>query len=566
MSHNRREILQPWEAFIAPTERVLLEDAVGRKAASTIRQYPPGIPNIMPSMTYSKDILDEIKHAYKSGVDIIGIDMVSDRTVDVVIESGREIHAKENKSFDVQTLDSQSLSEHTTHEIADYFRTEFSAAPYFHFAFHESAPLQSLPHTLDFDAYTVSVGLSDSDKRQACQDALREIAIQRAMKQELKLDLDSIHLPKGFHLWTDKKICREQIKDRLSDPGYVTLVRDKETAELVGLLHARMGTVERIFQTEEWSDPLLFSRYKNPNLQDDQNRFYKKIKFHFGLKFTDLIMTISAQIITPAVQGGDVFYEMMRSMAQVITPEHSKLPLLCEIPAFGTAHTLNTAFTDRIVFGVLKNTHPIVFCMQSSQALFPFIHERAHWSYILRKAVRDKRHYRTKYFIPLPTDNNNVVVKPNGKLGLAVFAVAPIPKGSRIAVFTGETYKAETALDLPEIMRNHAIQIGRREFIFGYKGLAHRLCHSCDPNCGIRNLTEIFAIRDISIGEEMTWDYRCSENSNWVLETCLCGSDRCTGSVGNYDSLPTPIKKEYLSKNMVSEWLTSTEMDYLKAR
>jgi len=549
MAHNRPEIIRAWDAFIAPTERVSLDEACGRNAASTIRQYPPGIPDIIPGMTYSTDILKTLKLAHSAGIDVIGVDMTTDRNVDVIIEN-----SDRKNRFNVETIDSRQIDDRTIYEIADYFRAGFCAAPYFHFAFHESDPLQSLPHTIDFDAYTVSVGLSDKTKRETCQDTLREIAIMRA-KSDLNPDFDSVQLPKGFHRWTDKNICRIQIKDRLSDPGYVTLVRDRETGELAGLLHSRMGTVEHLFQTEEWSDPLLFSTYDDPNLQDDPNHFYKKIDYHFDLKPSDEIMTISAQIITPSIQGGDAFYDMMRSMAKVISPEHSKLPLLCEIPSYGTAHTLNTAFTDRIIFGVLRNTHPLVFCERSSQALFPFIHQRKHWNYTLRKAVREKRQYRTKYFVSRPTDNPNVVVKPNGKIGLAVFAAAPIIKGSRIAIFTGEHYKSKTALGLPEIMRDHAIQVGRDEFVFGYKGLAHCVCHSCNPNCGIRNLTEIYAVEDISEGEQITWDYRCSENSDWVLETCLCDSERCTGSVGNYDSLPSQIKKEYLSKDMVSEWL-----------
>jgi len=49
--------------------------------------------------------------------------------------------------YNIQTFDAQSISDSTANEIADYFRTGFTAAPYFHFAFHESDPLQSLPHT-----------------------------------------------------------------------------------------------------------------------------------------------------------------------------------------------------------------------------------------------------------------------------------------------------------------------------------------------------------------------------------------------------------------------------------
>ena len=541
-----------WNAYIAPTEHITLDQADGRIAASIIRQYPPGVPDIIPGMRYSSQTIRDIEDAHARGVEIIGVDMETDRHVEVLVQTETKTGQP-----DIQTFDSQTISESTANEIADYFRTGFSAAPYFHFAFHESDPLQSLPHTLDLDAYIVSTALSDPKKRRACQEALLESAFQRALQTKDTIDLSSLILPKGFHLWTDKELCRKHIKDRLSDPGYVTLVRCPETKKLLGLYHSRVGSVKRIYETEEWSNPLLFSRYNDEKIKDDADRFYEKIDYHFGLKPYDTIITISAQILSPEIQGQDSFYKMMRSMALVVKPEHTELPLLAEIPPFGTAHVFNTAFTERLIFGVLKNDHPVVFSSQLSQTLFPFVSEKTYWHHMVKTTVRKKRIYEKKFYIPLPTDCAHVTVQPNGKLGLAVFATDDIPANTRIAVFTGEAYQSDTALGLPEIMRDHAIQSGAREYVFGYKGLAHCLCHSCDPNCGIRNFTEIFTVKNVLKGEQLSWDYRCSENSDWVLETCLCGADRCTGRVGNFDSLPQQMKAEYLSKSMVSEWILS---------
>ncbi len=556
MTYDRDDLTPAWDAFIAPTERIALDNAMGRVAASTIRQYPPGIPEIIPGMRYSSHVVERLEKAHSEGVDIIGVNMDADRQVEVLVET----EAKRNDPV-IQTFDAQSISDIVANEIADYFRTGFSAAPYFHFAFHESDPLQSLPHTLDFDAYTVSIALSDPEKRRVCQETIRESAYKRALNSKTGVEPDKIILPDGFHLWTHKELCRKHIKDRLSDPGYVTLVREQDTQELIGLLHSRMGSVARLFASEEWSDPLLFSTHKDETIRDDPDRFFKKMEYHFDLKPHDSLMTISAQLLNPDIQGGEIFYKMMRSMALKIKAEHAALPILSEIPTYGTAHTLNAAMNHRLVFGVLKNGHPVVFCSQMSQALFPLINERSHWRHILKKAAREKQQYRKQYYISLPTDHAAVTVRPNGKLGLAVFATKDIAADTRIAIFTGEKYASKTALGLPEIMRDHAIQTGLAEFVFGYRGLAQCLCHSCDPNCGIRNRTEIYTIKAVSKGEQLTWDYRCSENSDWVLDNCLCGTDRCTGSVKNFDSLPQNMKDEYLSRSMVSDWIVSTLSD-----
>ena len=556
MTHETLPILNPWDAFIAPTERMKLEDATGRIAASTIRQYPPGIPEIIPGMLYTPQHLETLEKAHASGVEIIGVDMDADRSVEVMATFTDNID-----SIDIETYNAHEISDSTANEIADFFRVGFSNAPYFHFAFHESDPLQSLPHTLDFEAYTVSLALDDEEKRKRCKEVLRDTAYRKALKTRSLPNLETIILPDGFHLWTDKILCRKHIKQRLEDPGYVTLVRDRKHNKLLGLLHSRMGTVERLFQTEEWSDPLLFSTYNDDSLKDCPSRFFGKVSYHFGITPGDPIMTISAQILDDSLQGGDIFYKMMKSMALQIKPEHAALPIMSEIPPHGTAHTLNTALNDRIVFGVLKNEHPVVYCSQMSQVLFLLVSEKKNWNNALRKAAREKREYRTQYYISRSTDSSLVKVKPNGKLGLAVFATENIPANTRIATFTGEKYKAATALELPAIMRDHAIQIGAQEFVFGYKGLAHCLCHSCDPNCGIRSLTEIFTVRKINAGEQLTWDYRCSENSNWVLENCLCASTRCSGRIANFDSLPPDIKSEYISKSMVSDWIISSLSD-----
>lgn len=411
---------------------------------------------------------------------------------------------------------------------------------------------------MDFLAWAEALSLPDGADKEALKERLLLQAQDSAESWYREEEINTIKLPDGFYRWSDPDICRKLIADRLSDPGYVTLVRDKTTMELIGLLHSRMGTVERLFMTEEWYNPCLFSKYQNDQLLDNPERFYEKIRSHFQLTETEHCMTISAQILHPSALGGDIFYAMMRSMALKITPEHANLPLICEISPEGTAHVLNIAASRRIVFDVIKNGHPVVYSEKTSDALYPFVTDESHWIYRLKKEICQQREYKTQHYVRSTKDNPNVEVRSHGELGLAVFATAPIKEDDRIAVFEGEPYNAEDALAVPSMMKDHVIQTGPTSFVFGYRGLAHCLCHSCDPNCGIRNYTEIFAVRDIKAGEQVTWDYRCSENSIWVLENCLCGANRCTGRVANFDSLSGDMKHEYLSKNMVSEWIVAS--------
>lgn len=76
--------------------------------------------------------------------------------------------------------------------------------------------------------------------------------------------------------------------------------------------------------------------------------------------------------------------------------------------------------------------------------------------------------------------------------------------------------------------------------------------HSCEPNCGIKNLFSIVAMQDIQKGEELTWDYDIVEDSDWRME-CLCGSPICKKIIGSFGLVPKNIREKY--KGYISEWL-----------
>ena len=68
--------------------------------------------------------------------------------------------------------------------------------------------------------------------------------------------------------------------------------------------------------------------------------------------------------------------------------------------------------------------------------------------------------------------------------------------------------------------------------------LARFINHSCDPNCATQKWTVngrtrvgIFAIKDISHGMELTFDYKF-ERIGCKKQRCLCGSFNCRGWLG----------------------------------
>lgn len=149
-------------------------------------------------------------------------------------------------------------------------------------------------------------------------------------------------------------------------------------------------------------------------------------------------------------------------------------------------------------------------------------------------------------------DNPKAVVKRTRKFGRGVFAEKAIRRGELIAAFDGPIFDGDFD-DWTDDLRNHAIQIGAEKWRDS-KGIARLVNHSCDPNCGIKGLTRIVAMRDIAAGEHITWDYEMTEKSSWWRMRCRCGSERCRKRIGNHANLPRSVRRRY--RGYISRWLS----------
>jgi SET domain-containing protein len=149
------------------------------------------------------------------------------------------------------------------------------------------------------------------------------------------------------------------------------------------------------------------------------------------------------------------------------------------------------------------------------------------------------------------TDSRKVTIL-NTSMGLGVFAVATIRRGEMIAAFDGPILDNDFD-DWNDDLLNHAIQIGENTWRDS-KGIARLINHSCEPNCGVKKLIRIVAMRTIYPGEEITWDYEMTEKNSWWRMKCRCQTPSCRGKIGNYQRLPPAVRRKY--KGFISEWLT----------
>ena len=141
-------------------------------------------------------------------------------------------------------------------------------------------------------------------------------------------------------------------------------------------------------------------------------------------------------------------------------------------------------------------------------------------------------------------ENSKVVLRNTPDRGMGVFAVERIDKGEVIAGWKkGTVYWARRASELPDPVKNHAVQFSEHIWI-DCDGIARFTNHSCEPNCGIHEF-QLVAMREIQAGEEITWDYDMTENCDWRM-VCMCGTPSCRGVIRGHRFLPEPARQKYV--------------------
>lgn len=160
-----------------------------------------------------------------------------------------------------------------------------------------------------------------------------------------------------------------------------------------------------------------------------------------------------------------------------------------------------------------------------------------------------------KYFFDA---SENVEVKEAGAKGKSLFALKDFKKDELVFVQYGAIVNYHTDYTIPI---DHDLMIEPR--LPGSPG--QFMCHSCDPNLGIKNRTLFVAMRDIKKGEEVVTNYAFlgydygTEKTLDGKETielnikCECGSPNCEGVWGSYKHL-TPEKRA-LWREYISEYL-----------
>lgn len=142
-------------------------------------------------------------------------------------------------------------------------------------------------------------------------------------------------------------------------------------------------------------------------------------------------------------------------------------------------------------------------------------------------------------------------IKETGKYGKGVYAKEFIPRGTIIRVFSGDILTFDECIKrIKDGAEDQAdsLQIGL-ELDMDLDEVSRTFNHSCMPNAGLRKISELVAIEDIQVGDQITYDYSATVGPNvtskvWSMN-CECGTKECRKKISNVLTIPTKQLRKY---------------------
>ena len=124
-----------------------------------------------------------------------------------------------------------------------------------------------------------------------------------------------------------------------------------------------------------------------------------------------------------------------------------------------------------------------------------------------------------------------------GGKGMGSYAIEPIAAGESVAAFGGWVADEAELRSLPAERISRTMQIDEHLYLVSGETAdpGDYVNHSCTPNCGLAGNMLVVAMRDIAVGEELTFDYAMSDGGDYDEFECLCGSVECRGVVTGRD-------------------------------
>jgi len=128
------------------------------------------------------------------------------------------------------------------------------------------------------------------------------------------------------------------------------------------------------------------------------------------------------------------------------------------------------------------------------------------------------------------------------------YTTEPIKKKQLVVEYTGPRITIKEADAVYEKSpRTYLFGLTDGKHVIDGDGVAAFINHSCDPNCEadeVDGRVLITAIRDIRVGEELSYDYNLYDGDLDDESPCFCGAASCRGSMYSEKELMRRTKEK----------------------
>ena len=131
--------------------------------------------------------------------------------------------------------------------------------------------------------------------------------------------------------------------------------------------------------------------------------------------------------------------------------------------------------------------------------------------------------------------------------GSGSFAISKISKGEIVASFGGNVINQTDLTNYSADRVSRSLQLNSDTYLLSgdVPEEGDMINHSCEPNCGMAGTSSVQTLRDIEIGEELTFDYAMSDSSQYDEFTCACGKDKCREKINGLDWQKKDLQAKY---------------------
>jgi len=142
---------------------------------------------------------------------------------------------------------------------------------------------------------------------------------------------------------------------------------------------------------------------------------------------------------------------------------------------------------------------------------------------------------------------NTLLIKKSGIHGSGCYTTTSIPEGAYIVQYTGSVLSKDQADELYcERPDTYLFCLGEGDYVIDGDNVAAFINHSCDANCETDEVEDkvwVIALRDISPGEELTYDYNLYDGDDDDEAPCACGAKECRGTMYGEEEIERRAKE-----------------------